>query len=97
MTSNKATAPTSETTDVCNELATNFSSHNAIKICRISETIAFSSVWKVSGLLLVLPDIREVFFSTKADKNLFAYNQGLREGIHHIRYTSYTGGWKYTS
>jgi len=73
--------------DVCKELATNFPIHNAIKILSklsVSERIAFSGVWKVLGLLLVLADmigISEDFFSTKGGISLFAYNQGLREGI----------------
>ena len=66
---------------------TNFSIHNAIKIyskLSVSERIAFSGVWKVLGLLLVLADMTDTsedFFSTKGDISLFAYNQGLREGI----------------
>jgi len=51
----------------------------------VSGSIAFSGVWKVLGLLLVLGDTidtSEVFFNTKGGKSLlFAYNQGLREGI----------------
>jgi len=68
-------------------LATNFSIHNAIKILSklsVSERIAFSGVWKVSGLLLVLADTTVTskdFFSTKGGISLFAYNQDLREGI----------------
>jgi len=44
---------------------------------------AFSGVWKVLGLLLVLADTTgtsEDFFSTKRGISLFAYNQGLRGG-----------------
>ena len=45
-----------------------------------SASIAFSSVWKVLGLLLVLPVTPERYFiSMKRFKNLFTYNQGLRE------------------
>jgi len=68
-------------------LATNFSVHNAIKILSklsVSERIAFSGVWKVLGLLLVLADTTgtsEDFFSTIGGISLFAYNQGVREGI----------------
>jgi len=45
--------------DVCNDLATNFSVHDAIKILwklTVSETesIAFSGVWKVLDQILVL-------------------------------------------
>jgi len=49
-----------------------------------SESIEFSGVWKVLGLLLVLADTTdtsEVFFNTKSGKSLFVHNQGLREGI----------------
>jgi len=68
-------------------LTTNFSIHNAIKILSklsVSERIAFSGVWKVLGLLLVLADTTgtsEDFFSSKGGISLFAYNQGLRERI----------------
>jgi len=44
--------------EVCYELTTNFSIHDAIKILSklpVSECIAFSCVCKVFGLLLVLP------------------------------------------
>jgi len=46
--------------DVCNELATNFTIHDAIKILSKlsvskSESIVFSGVWKVLGLFLFLP------------------------------------------
>jgi len=73
--------------DVCKELATNFSIHNGIKILSklsVSESIAFSGVWKILGLLLVLADATdtsEVFINTKGGKSLFAYDPGLREGI----------------
>jgi len=49
-----------------------------------SESIEFSGVWKVLGLLLVLADTTdtsEVFFNTKGGKSLFAYNQSIRDGI----------------
>jgi len=68
-------------------LATNLSIHNTIKILSklsVFESIAFAGVWKVLGLLLVLADTTntpEVFFNNKGGKSLFAYNQGLREGI----------------
>jgi len=46
--------------DVCNELATHFTIHDAIKIfsklsVSESESIVLSGVWKVLGLLLFLP------------------------------------------
>ena len=55
--------------DVCKELATNFFIHNALKILSklsISESIAFSCVCRVLGLLLAdMIDTLEVFFNTK--------------------------------
>jgi len=70
--------------DVYNELSTNFSIHDAITILSklsVSET-AFSGVWKVLDQFLVLPamnaSFREVFFSTKVGKNLFAHNHDTR-------------------
>ena len=57
-----------------------------------SESIAFSGVWKILGLLLVLRGTNatsEVFFSNKVDENLRACNQGLREGD--TKGTSYPG------
>jgi len=65
-------------------LAANFSIHNAIKILpKVSVSVtAFSDVWKVFDQFLVLPamnaSFREVFFSTKASKNLLAYNHDPR-------------------
>jgi len=66
--------------DACNLLSTNFSIRDTIKNLPklpISESITFSGVWKVLGLLLVylprMPHHRGLF-STKAFKNLFAYN-----------------------
>ena len=73
--------------DVWNELATNFSVHDAIKILSklsVSETesIAFSGVWKVLDQILVLfamnVSFREVCFCTKADENLLAYKHDPR-------------------
>ena len=73
--------------DVCNELAPNFSVHDAIKILSklsVSETesIAFSGVWKVLDQILVLSamnvSFREVFFCTKADENLLTYKHDPR-------------------
>jgi len=65
-------------------LAANFSIHNEIKILLklpVSAT-AFSGVWKVFDQFLVLPamnaSFREVFLSTKASKNLLAYNHDPR-------------------
>ena len=72
---------------VCNELAANFSIHDAIKILSklsVSETesIAFSVVWKVLDQFLVLSamnaSFREVFFSTKAGENLHTYKHDPR-------------------
>ena len=88
MISKKATSShfSKPSVDVCKELVTNFSIHNAIQIfskLSVSERIAFAGVWKVLGLLLVLADTTgtsEDFFSTKGGVSLFAYNQGLREG-----------------
>jgi len=72
--------------DACNGLASNFSIHDVIKILPklpVSEIKAFSGVCKPLGLLLFqltrMPHHRSLF-STKAIRNLYAYNHGLREG-----------------
>ena len=71
-------------------MATNCSIRNAIKILLKlsvfeSESIAFSGVWKVLGLILVLPDTNATsersLSALKWVKNVFAYNQGLRQCI----------------
>jgi len=38
-------------------------------------------------LVLAGQHTSEIFFRTKAVKSLFAYNQGLREGIQEVRRT----------
>ena len=69
--------------DVCNELAASFTNQNAIKILSKlsvsgSENIVFSGVWKVLGLIMVLPDMNATsersFSALKRVKNVFAYN-----------------------
>jgi len=70
--------------------------HDAITILpklSVSESIAFSGVSKVLGLLWFylprMPHDKRSFQHYKADKNLFAYNQGIREGD--TRGTSFPG------
>jgi len=96
--------------DVCNELATNFFLHDAIKILPklpVFESIAFSvsaKFWVYFWFYLPRMLHHRGLFSIKASKNLFAYSRGLREGD--TRNTSFLGptcscwepgGWKYST
>jgi len=80
--------------DVCNELAANFTIHDAIKILSKlsvseSESIVFSGIWKLLGLLFFL-SAANATSELRAPKRLKTYLRTTRayergKDIHHIR------------